>query len=92
MRRVEIKPDSILLEPLGRNMAPAITLSAIKSLQNDYDPILIVLPSDHMIREEEKFLDVIKSSLKYARNNKLVTLGIVLTKLKPMVILRQKIY
>jgi len=77
MRRVEIKPDSILLEPCGRNTAPAITLSAIKSLQNNYDPILIVLPSDHIIREEEKFLDVIKSSLKYARNNKLVTLGIV---------------
>ena len=77
MRRVEIKPDSILLEPFGRNTAPAITLAAIKSLEKNYDPILIVLPSDHMIREEEKFLDVIKSSLKYARNNKLVTLGIV---------------
>ena len=76
MRRIEIQPDSILLEPCGRNTAPAITLSAIKSLENNYDPILIVLPSDHIIREEDKFLDVIKSSLKYARNNKLVTLGI----------------
>ena len=77
MRKIEIKPESILLEPCGRNTAPAITLSAIKALEKNHDPILIVLPSDHIIKRENKFLDVIKSSLEYARNDKLVTLGIV---------------
>ena len=45
----------------GLNLALRDCSSVIKSLENNYDPILIVLPSDHIIREEDKFLDVIKS-------------------------------
>ena len=49
MRDINVKPFSILLEPFGRNTAPAITIAALKALEskNDSDPILLVLSSDH---------------------------------------------
>ena len=77
MRNIRIKPSSILLEPCGRNTAPAITLSAIKALEKNDNSILVVLPSDHLIKNEKRFLETIYASLRYARENKIVTLGIV---------------
>ena len=56
MRQINIKPKTILLEPFGRNTCPAITLAAIKALEFEDDPILLVLSSDHMIKDKEKFL------------------------------------
>ena len=50
MRDIKIKPKSILLEPVGRNTAPAITIAALKALEGGKDPILFVLPSDHLIK------------------------------------------
>ena len=79
MREIEINPLSILLEPFGRNTAPAITLSALKALEKDNDPILLVLSSDHEIKDKEKFLKVINKGLKYAENGELVTFGVIPT-------------
>ncbi len=74
---INLEPHSIILEPCSRNTAPAIALAAIKAMQNGEDPILLILPSDHLIIEEEKMLCAIKKAAEYAIKGKLVTFGIV---------------
>ena len=54
-------------------------MSALKALENDNDPILLVLSSDHEIKNKEKFLEVINKGLKYAENGELVTFGVIPT-------------
>ena len=75
MREINIKPLSILLEPFGRNTAPAVTLAALKSLEFEEDVNLLVLSSDHIIGNEEQFLKVVNSGLEYSNKGKLVTFG-----------------
>ena len=77
MREINIEDFIILLEPFGRNTAPAITLAALKSLELDEDPTLLVLSSDHEIKNIEKFLTVIEMGLEFTEKNKLVTFGVV---------------
>ena len=79
MRAINIKPQSILLEPFGRNTAPAITIAALKAIElaNDPDPILLVLSSDHEIKNTNKFLELINLGENYAKKDRLVTFGIV---------------
>ena len=76
-RLINIKTKSIILEPFGKNTAPAITLAAIKAVDKGDDPILLVLSSDHDIKDENKFLKAIKIGLDYANKNRLVTFGVV---------------
>src|SRR4030042_4943422 len=63
-------------EPLGRNTAPAIGLAAIYLNQLSPDSVMVVLPSDHAITENEKFLADLKKAVKGAEENRLVTFGI----------------
>ena len=77
LRQIDIKPKSILLEPFGRNTAPAITIAAIKAMEDGEDPILLILPADHDIKNKENFFSSIKSGFDYALKNRLVTFGIV---------------
>ena len=77
MRNIDIQPKSILLEPFGRNTAPAITLAAIKAIEKEKDPILLILSSDHIIGIEDLFLKVINAGIEHAQKGKLVTFGIV---------------
>ena len=77
MREINIDDFIILLEPCGRNTAPAITLSALKSLEIEDDPTLLVLSSDHDIKNIEKFLTVIEAGLDFTEKNKLVTFGVI---------------
>ncbi len=79
MREINIKPNSIILEPTGRNTAPAITLAALKALEIYKDPNLLILSSDHQIDDEEKFLEVVKKSFEYSEKGKLITFGIIPT-------------
>ncbi len=79
MREINIKPNSIILEPFGRNTAPAITIAAIKALEIYEDPILLVLSSDHQIDNENKFSEVVEKGLEHSNKNSLVTFGIVPT-------------
>ncbi len=76
MREINAKPSSIILEPIGRNTAPAITLAALRSIKNGSDPLLLVLSSDHKIEKENHFKQVIKDSLIEACDGRLVTFGI----------------
>lgn len=77
IREVKIEPNSIILEPCSRNTAPAITLAALKAISNGNDPILLVLPSDHLINNEKSLISTFKRSAEYAQDGKLVTFGIV---------------
>ena len=76
MRKINVKPKSILLEPFGRNTAPAITVASLKAIENDANSIILVLPSDHIIREPNKFIKVISKAVSYAKRGNLITFGI----------------
>ena len=68
------KLGSIILEPVGKNTAPAIALAAITA---DDDPLLLVLAADHVIRDEVTFFNVVNNAVPLAESGKLVTFGIV---------------
>ena len=76
MREINVKPNSIILEPFGKNTAPAITLAALQTLTNSNNPMLLVLSSDHKIENDENFRKVIKDGLIEANKGRLVTFGI----------------
>ena len=77
MREINIKPKKILLEPFGRNTAPAITLSALIGIEEYSNPNLLILSADHEIKNIEKFLKVIEKGIDYSKDDYLVTFGIV---------------
>ena len=74
--RVMNKNASILLEPEGRNTAPALTLAALAAIQNGDDPILLVMPADHMIMDIAAFQIAVQESIKLAVDGAIVTFGI----------------
>lgn len=72
-------PAAILLEPVGRNTAPAIAVAALEATRNGADALLLVLPSDHVIHDEAGFRRTVQAALPAAEAGKLVTFGIVPT-------------
>ncbi|PCI51823.1 MAG: mannose-1-phosphate guanylyltransferase/mannose-6-phosphate isomerase [Alphaproteobacteria bacterium] len=68
---------SIILEPVGRNTAPAIAVAALEALKDGNDPVLLVLPADHSIKHMTPFHKAIISAGKLAEAGALVTFGIV---------------
>jgi len=77
LRFKAINHGGILLEPVGRNTAPAIALSALHATASGEDPILLVLAADHLIRDNEAFHNAIKKAEKLAEQGMLVTFGVV---------------
>ena len=69
------KLGSIILEPVGRNTAPAIALAALSSLEGE-DPLLLVLAADHVIEDEVAFIKTVMNAIPLAESGKLVTFGI----------------
>lgn len=80
IREVGVNAKSILLEPSGRNTAPAITVAALKAIQEDIDPVLLIMPADHIINEINVFKNLINRALNDVNNGKLVTFGITPTR------------
>ena len=74
LRQVGLKPQAIVLEPAGRNTAPAIALAAQAAAQ---DSILLVLPADHVIRKVAAFQAAVRRALPAAESGRLVTFGTV---------------
>tara|TARA_B100000470_G_scaffold121457_1_gene93753 strand:- start:48 stop:1457 length:1410 start_codon:yes stop_codon:yes gene_type:complete len=79
LRKKQVEHSGILLEPVGRNTAPAIALAALHSTKNGEDPVLLILAADHLIKNIEAFHSAIKHAEKLANEGKLVTFGIVPT-------------
>ncbi|MDV6346625.1 mannose-1-phosphate guanylyltransferase/mannose-6-phosphate isomerase [Nitrosomonas sp. Is35] len=74
--RVMDRKGSILLEPFGRNTAPALTLAALATLREGDDPILLVMPSDHVIMDVESFQAAVLAGMSQAMDGRIVTFGI----------------
>ncbi|MES2878610.1 MAG: mannose-1-phosphate guanylyltransferase/mannose-6-phosphate isomerase [Pseudomonadota bacterium] len=70
------KPGTIILEPIGRNTAPALTLSALSAIKNGADPILLVMPADHVITDITAFQRVVSQGAALAQTGVIVTFGI----------------
>jgi mannose-1-phosphate guanylyltransferase/mannose-1-phosphate guanylyltransferase/mannose-6-phosphate isomerase len=77
LQQIQIVPHSIILEPIGRNTAPAIALAAIKLLEQEEDPIMLVLPADHVIENIPHFHEKISQGNAFASQGFLITFGIV---------------
>ncbi|OGR07284.1 MAG: mannose-1-phosphate guanylyltransferase/mannose-6-phosphate isomerase [Deltaproteobacteria bacterium RIFOXYD12_FULL_50_9] len=74
----EIKTKStIILEPAGRNTAPAVAVAALAARADGDDPFLLVLPADHVIRDLNAFAQAVKTACAQARDGRLITFGIV---------------
>ena len=76
MREKSIEPLSIFLEPFGRNTAPAIIIAAIKALEDEQDPNLLILSADHFIKDREKFRQIIEKGIEYSENGGIITFGV----------------
>lgn len=72
-----IDSRAIILEPVGRNTAPAIALAAFNALQTNEEAVLLVLPADHDIKNVSEFHKAIETGLKQAQEGYFVTFGIV---------------
>jgi len=79
LRECKVLPQALILEPVGRNTAPAIAIAALQALANGKDALLLVLPSDHVVRNEAAFHAAVKQAAIAAETGKLVTFGIVPT-------------
>ena len=77
LRQKHIDHGGILLEPVGRNTAPAIALAALHASMSGEDPLLLVLAADHLIKNTSAFHKAIAKAEKLAAAGKLVTFGIV---------------
>ncbi|EMI4429222.1 mannose-1-phosphate guanylyltransferase/mannose-6-phosphate isomerase [Providencia rettgeri] len=79
LRQENVKHNGIILEPVGRNTAPAIALAAIRALQNGNDPLLLVLAADHVIQDQTAFTHTIERAIEPAERGALITFGIIPT-------------
>lgn len=79
LRQLAVKNASILLEPVGRNTAPAIALAALNATLKGQDSILLVLAADHFIADQAAFQQAVKDAEILARQDRLVTFGIIPT-------------
>ncbi|NMG29138.1 mannose-1-phosphate guanylyltransferase/mannose-6-phosphate isomerase [Aromatoleum evansii] len=78
LRSVGVSDPRIVLEPVGRNTAPALTLAALAASRTEAeDPILLVMPADHVVTDRDAFQSAVASGLPAATNGAIVTFGIV---------------
>jgi mannose-1-phosphate guanylyltransferase/mannose-6-phosphate isomerase len=76
LREVGIALGSALLEPTGRNTAPALTLAALAAVQNGQDPVLVVTPADQTIAKPSAFTDAVQQAITQAEQGNIVILGV----------------
>jgi mannose-1-phosphate guanylyltransferase/mannose-6-phosphate isomerase len=77
LRALGLESAGILLEPIGRNTAPAVALAALKAQELDPEAIIVVAPADHVIRDARGFQQAAQIAASLAQDGKLVTFGIV---------------
>jgi mannose-1-phosphate guanylyltransferase len=77
LRLLDRLAGNIILEPAGRNTAPAVALAALIATARGEDPVLLILAADHVIQDSSAFQSAINTAIPYAENGKLVTFGIV---------------
>ena len=76
LRDIEVDPGLVLIEPEGRNTAPAVLAATLAALAEDPDAVLLVAPSDHVIPDAPAFRDAVTRGLGAVEEGRLVTFGI----------------
>ncbi|MGI2259756.1 mannose-1-phosphate guanylyltransferase/mannose-6-phosphate isomerase [Shewanella sp. GXUN23E] len=79
LRQQRVTHSGIVLEPVGRNTAPAIALAALHAIKDGDDPLLLVLAADHVIQNQDAFRQAVNNAISSAEQGMLVTFGIVPT-------------
>lgn len=77
LRQIGVAASNILLEAVGRNTAPALTLAALVSRRNGDDDVMLVMPADHVIKDAKAFADAVARGVALASAASIVTFGIV---------------
>ncbi|WP_259375346.1 sugar phosphate nucleotidyltransferase, partial [Rubrivivax gelatinosus] len=76
LREIGVDPAAVLLEPVGRNTAPALTLAALQAAVGGADPVLVVTPADQTVTDEAAFAAAMASAVEAAADGSIVILGI----------------
>ncbi len=76
LRELKAEPSSLLLEPVGRNTAPAMTLAALQATAKGEDPIMVVTPADQTVTDEAAFTTAVRQAIAAAAGGDIVILGI----------------
>lgn len=76
LAEIRITPSALILEPVARNTAPAIALAALFALDRDPDSVLLVMPSDHVIRDEPAFQNAVTFGLPAVEDGWMATFGV----------------
>ncbi len=76
LRLIGISQGRIVLEPIGRNTAPALTLAALAAQAQGADPVLLVMPADHVVTDVAVFQEAVRSAAQLAQAGSIVTFGI----------------
>ncbi len=76
LRELALAPPTVLLEPMGRNTAPAMTLAALQALEGGNDPVLVVSPADQTVTDEPAFTAALQRAARVAAGGAIVILGI----------------
>jgi len=76
LRELKCEPAAVLLEPVGRNTAPALTLAALQALEGGADPVLVVTPADQTVTDAAAFTTAVQQAVRMAADGAIVILGI----------------
>ena len=81
MRQIAVRPADVIIEPVGRNTAPALTLASLRLIETGpnvgHDPVMLVMPADHVIRGVAAFRSAARTGLSLAEDGLMVTFGVV---------------
>lgn len=77
LAQIHLPAPFLILEPFGKNTAPAITIASFFAMEKEKDPILLILPADHVISNEDHFFEAITLAAHYAHTGYLITFGII---------------
>jgi mannose-1-phosphate guanylyltransferase/mannose-6-phosphate isomerase len=76
LREVQTEPSAMLLEPTGRNTAPAVTLAALQALESGADPVLVVTPADQTVTDAAAFTAALRRAVRTAAQGAITILGV----------------
>jgi mannose-1-phosphate guanylyltransferase/mannose-6-phosphate isomerase len=77
--QMKVSDANLILEPIGKNTAPALTIAALQAINNGDDPILVVSPADHVVQDQNAFINIINNSIHLAEIGSIVIFGIIPT-------------
>ncbi len=76
LREISAEPSAVLLEPMGRNTAPAVTLAALQALESGHDPVLVVTPADQTVTDGAAFTASLRRAVQAAAEGAITILGV----------------